>query len=68
MLFRNPFALFPLLVVFVMMVRERTGTPSFLVSRMEAEEAFMADLRARCSGGRGNSRLIVFFDAADWMV
>lgn len=55
-------------MVFVMIVRERTGTPSFLVRRIEAEEALMADLRARWRGGRGSSRLIVFLGAADWMV
>jgi len=54
--------------VFVMMVRERTGAPSFFVSRIEAEVALMADFRARWRGGRGSSRLIVLFGAADWMV
>jgi hypothetical protein len=66
--FRNPFALLPLLMVFVMIVRERTGAPSFLVRRMDADDALIADLRARLRGGRGSSRLIVLFGAADWMV
>ena len=51
-----------------MIVRERTGAPSFFVSRIEAEVALMADFRARWRGGRGSSRLIVLFGAADWMV
>ena len=67
-LLRKPFALLPLLKVFVMMVRERTGMPSFLVRRMEADVALIADFRARWRGGRGSSRLIVLFGAADWMV
>lgn len=62
---RKPFALFALLIVFVMIVRERTGIPSFLVRRIEADVAFMADLRARYSGGRGSSRLMVLLSAAD---
>jgi hypothetical protein len=63
--FKNPFALFPLLIVFVMIVRERTGIPSFFVSRMEADVAWMADFRARWRGGSGSSRLMVLFGAAD---
>lgn len=63
--FRKPCPLWPLLMVLVMIVRERTGMPSFFVRRMEAEVAFMADLRARWRGGRGSSRLIVLLGAAD---
>lgn len=66
--FKNPFALFPLLIVFVMIVSERTGTPSFFVSRIDADVALIADFNARCRGGRGNSRLMVLFGAADWIV
>ena len=55
-------------MVLVMMVRERTGTPSFLVRRIEADEALRADLRARWRGGRGSSRLMVLLGAADWIV
>jgi hypothetical protein len=66
--FKNPFAPFPLLVVLVMIVRERTGMPSFFVSRIDAEVALIADFRARWRGGRGSSRLMVLFGAADWIV
>lgn len=52
----------------VVMVRERRGMFSFFVSRIEAWEAFWADLRARWSGASGISRLIVLESAADWMV
>lgn len=55
-------------MVLVMIVRESTGAPSFLVRRIEADDAFRADLRARLRGGRGSSRLIVLLGAADWMV
>ena len=50
------------------MVRESRGTPSFLVRRMEAEMALVADLRARVSGASGTSRFMVLFPAADWIV
>jgi hypothetical protein len=41
------------------MVRQRMGVPSRLVSRSEALLALVADLRARWSGARGTSRLMV---------
>ena len=44
---RNPFADVPLVMVDVRIVRDNTGTPSFLVSRIEADEAFTADFSAR---------------------
>lgn len=53
----------PGLAVLRTMVKERTGMPSFFVSRREADDAFMADFRARCKGTRGSSRLIVLFSA-----
>lgn len=65
--FKKPFALLPLLIVFVTIVRERTGIPSFFVRRIEAEEALRADLSARWRGGRGSSRLIVWLSALDSM-
>lgn len=65
---RKPFAVCPEDMVLVMIVRERTGCPSFFVRRMEAEEAFRADLRARFRGRRGSSRLIVLWSALDWMM
>jgi hypothetical protein len=46
-----------------MMVRQRSGIPSFFVSRMEAEVAPSPDLRARCRGASGTSRLMVLFAA-----
>lgn len=52
----------------VKIVRERTGTPSFLVSRIEADEALRADFKAQERGGRGSSRFIVLLGAADWIV
>ncbi len=52
----------------VKIVRERTGTPSFFVRRMEADEALRADFRARERGGKGSSRFIVLEGAADWIV
>ena len=52
----------------VIMVRERRGTLSFLVKRMEAEEAESAERRARWRGARGMRRLMVLFSTADWMV
>jgi hypothetical protein len=55
-------------MVFVMIVRDRIGIPSFFVSRIEADVAFIADFKARWRGGRGSSRLIVLLSAADWMV
>jgi hypothetical protein len=51
--------------VFVTIVRDKTGTPSLFVRRIEADVALIADFRARCSGGRGSSRLMVLFGAAD---
>ncbi len=53
----------PELAVFRTMVKERTGMPSFFVSRKEADDAFIADFRARCRGRRGSSRLMVLFSA-----
>lgn len=38
---------------------------SRLVRRMDADVAFKADFKARYSGGRGNSRLMVLFGDAD---
>ena len=52
----------------VMMVRERSGMLSFLVKRMEAEEAVRAERRARWRGARGMRRFMVLFSTADWMV
>lgn len=49
----------------VEMVRASKGILSFLVSRIWAEVAFSADLRARFSGPRGTSRLMTLL-AADW--
>lgn len=49
------------------MVRERMGRPSFFVRRMDAECAWMADLRARCRDPRGTSRLMTL-PALDWSV
>lgn len=55
----------PLPIVDVRIVRERTGTPSFFVRRIEADVAFIADLSARWRGRRGSSRLMVLEGAAD---
>ena len=52
----------------VMMVREISGMLSFLVKRIEAEEAVRADRRARWRGARGMRRFMVLFSTADWMV
>ena len=52
----------------VTMVRESSGMLSFLVKRMEAEDALRAERRARWRGGRGMRRFIVLFSTADWMV
>lgn len=52
----------------VMMVRESRGMLSFLVKRMEAEEAVRAERRARWRGARGMRRFMVLFSTADWMV
>jgi len=52
----------------VMIVRERSGMLSFFVRRIEAEDAVVAERRARVSGARGIRRLIVFFSTADWIV
>ena len=52
----------------VMMVRMSSGTLSFFVKRMEAEEAVRAERRARWRGARGMRRLMVLFSTADWMV
>ena len=49
----------------VTMVRESKGMLSFLVKRMEAEEALRADRRARWRGARGIRRLMVLFSMAD---
>lgn len=51
-----------------MIVRESSGTLSFLVKRIEADEAVRADRRARWRGARGIRRLMVLFSTADWMV
>lgn len=51
-----------------MIVRESRGMLSFLVKRMEAEEAVRADRRARWRGARGMRRFMVLFSTADWMV
>lgn len=56
------------LKLLVMIVRESSGMLSFLVKRMEAEEAARAERRARWSGARGMRRFIVLFSTADWMV
>lgn len=47
------------------MVMDKTGMPSFLVRRIDAETPFRADLRARCRGPRGSSRFMVLFGSAD---
>lgn len=49
-------------------MRERAGRPFFLVRRIEADVAFVAERRARRRGGRGTSRFIVLEGEADWMV
>ena len=54
--------------VLVMMVRERRGTLSFFVRRIEAEEPPRAERRARASSARGTWRLMALFGVADWMV
>ena len=59
--------------VWVVMLRERIGrslSSGDLVSRREADEAedVRAERRARWRGGRGNSRLIVLFGLADWIL
>ena len=51
--------------MFVMIVKDKTGTLSRFVRRIEADDAFIADLRARWRGGRGSSRLMVLSSAAD---
>ena len=52
----------------VMIVRERRGILSFLVRRIEAEEALSAERRARYRGARGVRRFMVLFSVADWML
>lgn len=52
----------------VIMVRDRRGTLSFFVKRIEAEDAEAADRRARRSEARGTRRLMALFSAADWIV
>ena len=52
----------------VIIVKERRGTFSFLVSRIEVEVAFRAERRARLRASSGIRRLIVLFSAADWIV
>ena len=49
----------------VIIVKERRGTLSFLVNRIEAEVALRAERRARLRGSNGIRRLIVLFSAAD---
>ena len=49
----------------VIIVKERRGTLSFLVSRIEAEVALRAERRARLRGSSGIRRLIILFSAAD---
>ena len=51
-----------------MMVRESKGISSFLVRRMDAEEADRAERRARWRAASGTRRLMVLFSMADWMV
>ena len=48
-----------------MTVRDKTGSPSRFVSRIEADDAFIADFRARWRGGRGSSMLMVLSATAD---
>lgn len=55
-------------MLFVMIVSESRGTLSFLVRRIEAEDALTAERRARRRGASGMRRLIVLFSTADWMV
>ena len=52
----------------VMIVRMSRGMLSFLVKRMEAEEAVRAERRARWRGARGMRRFMVLLSTADWMV
>lgn len=52
----------------VIIVRERSGMLSFFVRRIEAEDAVVAERRARVSVARGMRRLMVFFSTADWIV
>lgn len=52
----------------VIIVRESKGMLSFLVRRMEADEALRAERRARWRGTRGMRRFMVLFSTADWMV
>ena len=49
----------------VIIVKERRGTLSFLVNRIEAEVALSAERRARLRGSSGIRRLMVLFSAAD---
>lgn len=51
--------------VVVTMVNARTGRLSFFVSRIWADVAFAADLRARLSEVSGTSRFMTLL-AADW--
>ncbi|PHH84584.1 hypothetical protein CDD83_1699 [Cordyceps sp. RAO-2017] len=53
--------------VVVVMVMDSIGSPSFFVSRSDAEMLLSADRSARCSGCSGSSRLIVLPASADWM-
>lgn len=52
----------------VMIVRESSGMLSFLVKRMEAEEAVRAERRARWRAARGMRRFMVLLSTADWIV
>lgn len=52
----------------VMIVKMSSGMLSFLVKRMEAEEAVRAERRARWRGARGMRRFMVLLSTADWMV
>ncbi len=52
----------------VMIVRESRGMLSFLVKRIEAEEAERAERRARWRGASGMRRFMVLLSTADWMV
>ena len=54
--------------VFVVIVRERRGTLSFLVRRREAEKAVKAERSARCRCARGQRRFMALLAAADWIV
>ena len=52
----------------VTIVRERRGTLSFFVRRIEALDAEKAERRARWRAARGTRRLMTLLAEADWMV